>query len=893
MKIKLTIDFCAVWGQTVFVCGSAPETGKHDESEALEMECVSSSLWAVEFELKNNPTSFEYYYLIKENNSIVRREWGNRHLLNFQGKENFIVHDRWYERPHQEFLYTSGFTDSFFFHEIKPRQTEYYKNTVLLQVQCPYVKKGQTLVLSGSSDELGNWQSQKVLKFIYVGDQEWQLIIDAERISSPLYYKFAILDEKEKKIIHWEDGNNRRLDLPVIKSRQRIVNVINLVYRYQWMNWKASGVAIPVFSLRSEESFGIGEFSDLKKMVDWAAATKQNLIQLLPINDTTITYTWTDSYPYNAISIYALHPIYLGLKQYPLKNETDNTKYLEEAKILNDLKDVDYDKVMALKRAYLCELFKERGEEVLKSADFEMFFNQNEEWLFPYAYFSYLRDENKTADYRLWKEFSVYDKKELQKKLKTDVQAQHNVNKAFFIQYLLHKQLIDVKEYAHKHNVVLKGDIPIGISRNSVEAWVEPFLFNLDTQTGAPPDDFSFNGQNWGFPTYNWDEMAKDDFQWWKKRFRKMTDYFDAYRIDHILGFFRIWEIPESSVQGLLGYFSPALPLSVDEIHNNGLWFDEYRMTMPYIHEHFLGNIFGEYVPDVIKNYLHPISWQRYELNEECNSQVKIRNIFAGKTDNKSILLRDGLYGLCNEVLFIRDKYQTDKFHPRITAQYIHSYKDLDDKDKAAFNRLYDEFFYRRHSNFWRQEAMKKLPSLISSTSMLVCGEDLGMIPNCVPSVMSELQILSLEIERMPKTKDYLFESLNNLPYLSVCTTSTHDMSPIRVWWKENREITQIYYSQVLWKNGVAPSECTPDICWQILTNHLNSPSMLSIFPLQDWLSMDQTLRRPDAEEERINIPAIPQHYWRYRMHLTLEELINASDLNNRIANMVEISGRS
>lgn len=271
---------------------------------------------------------------------------------------------------------------------------------------------------------------------------------------------------------------------------------------------------------------------------------------------------------------------------------------------------------------------------------------------------------------------------------------------------------------------------------------------------------------------------------------------------------------------------------------------------------------------------------------------MKIRDLFAGKTDPKSCILRDGLYGLCNEVLFVRDKRQPDKFHPRITAQYSRSYKDLDDNDKMAFNRIYDEFFYRRHSDFWRQEAMKKLPALISSTSMLVCGEDLGMIPACVPTVMSELQILSLEIERMPKSKDHLFEPLHQLPYLSVCTTSTHDMAPIRVWWKENREVTQMYYSQVLWKDGAAPTECNTDICWQILTNHLNSPAMLVILPLQDWLSIDGDLRRPNEDEERINIPAISQHYWRYRMHITVEDLIKSSSYNNRVSQMIESSGR-
>jgi 4-alpha-glucanotransferase len=467
----------------------------------------------------------------------------------------------------------------------------------------------------------------------------------------------------------------------------------------------------------------------------------------------------------------------------------------------------------------------------------------------------------------------------------------HAINKVFFTQFLLHTQLLEVRAYANQQGVILKGDIPIGISHDSVEAWVDPHLFNLDTQTGAPPDDFSISGQNWGFPTYNWKEMEKDDYQWWKKRFRKMADYFDVYRIDHILGFFRIWEIPMSSVQGLLGYFSPALPFSTDEIAYFGLYFDEYRMTNPYIHESFLYEIFGEYMQEVIGQFLRPIAWQRFELNENCNTQKKIKTLFVSD-DAKSCCIRDGLYSLCNETLFIRDKREPHKYHPRITAQYSFSYRHLDDNSKTAFNRLYDHFFYQRHTAFWQEEAMKKLPPLISSTNMLVCGEDLGMVPESVPAVMKEMQILSLEIERMPKRPELQFNDLRYLPFLSVCTTSTHDMSPLRLWWKEDRWKTQRYYNETLQRLGIAPEDCATDICRQIIGNHLNSLSMLAIFPLQDWLSTDDRLKRPDPADERINVPANPRHYWRYRMHLTIEQLIASEEFNANIKNMIVASGR-
>jgi len=886
MKVEFKIDYRASWGQTLCICGSTPELGSWDEQKALRLSCHSYSKWVGLLSLKKDPQQIEYYYLIKDGDAIVRREWGKPHQIQLDKNKTFTVTDFWQDMPAQKFVYTSPFSESFFAHKLK-KDISFFEKTIQIRVNCPYVKKNQELILCGESDVLGNWNPVQALRMNPETSLVWQTTIDASKVNVPLLYKLAIYDKQKKQVVHWEYGDNRTLNPLSADLKKNTVRVSNIDYRYGWVNWRTAGVAIPVFSIRSKDSFGVGEFSDLKKMVDWAVKTEQKIIQILPINDTTITHTWTDSYPYNAISIYALHPIYLGLKDHPLKDKKLLDKYTKQAGELNLLKAIDYEKVLSLKADYSKDLFGEIGEETLKSKKFKQFFETNKEWLFPYACFCYLRDKYKTADYSAWTGFSKYDAKRLEDLIDSDKDIQACVNLVYFIQYLLHDQLLGVKEYAQSKGVILKGDIPIGISRNSVDAWVEPHLFNLDTQTGAPPDDFSVNGQNWGFPTYNWDEMSKDNYQWWTKRFRKMADYFDAYRIDHILGFFRIWEIPLHSVQGLLGYFSPALPYTIDEIRHRGMWFDEYRMTMPYIHEHFLKQFFGEYTEEVISKYLNPISWQRFELKEFCNTQMKVKEWFNGKDDVKSVRIRNGLYGLCNEVLFVKDKREPHKYHPRITAQYTFSFNDLDENAKSTYNGLYNEFFYRRHTQFWREQALKKLPTLISSTDMLVCGEDLGMIPSSVPEVMNQLQVLSLEIQRMPKDSNTLFGNLNTIPYLSVCTTSTHDMPPIRAWWSENKDLRQGYYNEVLWKSGAAPEDCTTEICHQIINEHVKSPAMLVILPLQDWLSMDAGLRNEDAEAERINIPATPQHYWRYRMHLNIEDLIESDSFNTRIRDML------
>lgn len=320
--------------------------------------------------------------------------------------------------------------------------------------------------------------------------------------------------------------------------------------------------------------------------------------------------------------------------------------------------------------------------------------------------------------------------------------------------------------------------------------------------------------------------------------------------------------------------------------------FDERRMTRPYIHERHLSALFGEWATEVADEYLDRITWERFELKPFCDTQAKIQALFAGRDDRHATTLREGLYALCNEVLFVRDKREPHKYHPRISAAQTCSWADLDEATRAGFCRLYEHYFYQRHNAFWAEQAMQKLPALTVATDMLVCGEDLGMIPACVPEVMRVLQILSLEIERMPKQYGREFEDLSSLPVRSVCTTSTHDMSPLRAWWTEDRARTQRYYNDVLHGEGEAPVDATPEVCRGIVARHLHSPAMLAVLPLQDWLSLSATLRRPDPRAERINIPANPRHYWRYRMHFPVDTLLKAEEWNRELHTLIRESGR-
>lgn len=894
MTISFHLHYHTTWGQIVCLTGSNPALGEFDESRAVAMRYHANGHWSIELEFPEDEPGFEYRYLIREGGNVRDREWGkNRTFDAVPENRNYILFDHWQNRAPLSSFYSSAFTECIFRRTPSGNTPRMYDRALTIRVFAPDVRPGQTLAITGSLPPLGLWDPASARILDDTNYPEWEITFNAALLTTPLEYKFILLDKNTLEPIAWEPGENRKLETGNFPLNTRII-LSGLRFKDSQPKWKGAGTAVPVFSLRSEESFGIGEFTDLKKMADWAAVTGQRVIQILPVNDTTMTHTWTDSYPYNANSTFALHPLYLNpVSIGELKDKSSMHEFRICQKDLNSLDEIDYEKVELVKWKYFRAIYEETGKNTLASPEFGAFFRKNRHWLVPYAAFCYLRDRYHTADFRQWKMYSRFDRNEIGE-LCTEGNFHYNeIAIHFFLQFHLDKQLKEAVRYAREKGVILKGDIPIGISRDSVDAWTDPDLFNMDSQAGAPPDDFSFLGQNWGFPTYNWDEMAKNRYAWWIRRFTKMAEYFDAYRIDHILGFFRIWEIPEDAVQGLLGHFNPALPLTPDDMQGFGFWFDERRHARPYIRRYFLGDFFGPYMDDVIALYLNDVDYETYELKPEFDTQRKIERHFCGKTDEKSIRIKNGLYGLADEILFVPDPYRKGKYHPRIASQYTYSYRAMNDYDRWCYDRMYVDFFYHRHNHFWKEEALKKLPHLIDATSMLVCGEDLGMIPASVPEVMHMLQILSLEIQRMPKDPQSEFGNPHFYPYLSVCATSTHDMPPLRAWWEENREKTQRYFNNVLHEPGPAPFYCEPWICDKIIDLNLQAPSMLAIFPLQDWLSIDGKIRRKNPNDERINIPANPRHYWRYRMHLTLEELLGLSEFNRRLREKLEMYDRA
>ena len=811
MKLQFNLEYQTTFGEELVL-----NILSEKKTEQHKMSTLDGLHWTCELNKTMKASVYaDYYYSVYRGDQETRHEWLTEpHRLEFAAIRGirYTIYDHWIDIPEDSYMYSSAITECVAARKRKMSEQQEYGRTVRLKVRAPQLRANERLAIIGGGEALGNWEAKHALNMTEHESNEWVVSLNADKLPQTFEFKFVALDETDVTPL-WENGINRTVTLPDIELGEVVVYELTQAY-FPVYPWKAAGTVIPIFSLRSEGSFGVGDFGDLKLMIDWCDKTKQRVLQVLPITDTNMTHTWQDSYPYNSISIYALHPQYTDFRQLPpLKDEAKRQAFETLRKELNALPQIDYERMFTAKMDYLRAIFAQEWAGVQRRESYKKFFEQNKEWLVPYAAFCYFRDLYGTATFSEWPKDAT-----LQSTQKSTFKGKKELQFWYYVQYNLDAQMREAHAHARAHRVILKGDIPIGISRDGVEAWIEPKYFNLNGQAGAPPDAFSADGQNWGFPTYNWDEMLKDGCSWWVRRFRKMAEYFDAYRIDHVLGFFRIWEIPVPYKSGLMGQFSPALGLSREEIEAYGVAF--------------------------------------------------------------------------NEGLFLVDHKRNDRWHPRIAVQYQEAYQQLDEEQKYCFNQLYNDYFYRRNNQFWYTEAMKKLPKLVQATRMLVCAEDLGMVPDCVPWVMNELRILSLEIQSMPKDPTTRFGKLSHNPYRSVDTISTHDMATLRQWWDEDEERSQTYYNTTLRRGGAAPRPLPGWLAKDIVSRHLTSPSMLCLISFQDWMSIDEKRRLPDENAERINIPANPRHYWRYRMHLTIEQLLKADELNNEISTLIIQSGR-
>jgi 4-alpha-glucanotransferase len=911
LKVIFSLPFQTEYGQSLLMVGSAPELGQWDAPRGLRMRQQTDHIWTAQIILTpDDQTPITYRYAIEDTNgSILQTERGQNRRFEppeCSGLKTVAQRDFWRAVSDPDAIFSSAPFRKVIFRRpdrhVLPDRPDCSARGVHIRLRVPaaQVPPGSSVYVTGNIPTLGFWNPEKAMPLYDCGYPDWQVDFHARPFEIPFQYKYFIADA-EKQTIAWESGDNRRLtdhDFDVHEENQAIV-ISEHAFRCASEPWRGAGLAIPVFSLRTARGFGVGEFLDLKLLADWASQMGFQMIQLLPVNDTSVHLCSIDAYPYATLSVFALHPLYLNLQAIEGLSESMQHEIEAVAEPLHQKDVVDYDAVISLKRLFLKRIFSQQAKGFLDSETFKAFFREHEQWLRPYAAFCYLRDRHGTSDYREWGEWRRPTLSAIAQMTGPDTEQATEIALHYFIQYHLHRQLLEASEYARSLGVVLKGDIPIGVDKTSVDTWLNPEWFNMDKSAGAPPDDFAVQGQNWGFPTYHWEAMAADGYAWWKKRLEHLSRYFDAIRLDHVIGFFRIWELAADAVTAFKGRFTPAIPLSRVELENAGIK-DVDSLCDAYITDDVLENVFGEGARNILREYLEPSTAGRYRFRPAFASQKEIATHFFSRFNGMNAPLdadHDVLQGLLrihDDVVLVPDKPgDRNFFHPRIALDTTCTFRSLDKQTQIILRRFHEDYYYERQESLWARGAREKLSALKAATDMLICGEDLGMVPRCVAGVMEDLGLLGLRIQRMPAEPGTVFSNPAVYPYLSVASPSSHDMSPLREWWEEaDRAVVQFYYSQILGHPGIAPKTCPPWICRQVIALHLTANSMWTVFPVQEILGMSEILRRPDPRQERINVPAVAHHCWDFRLHRSIEELIRQPVFNEDVLEMVIGSSR-
>ena len=771
------------------------------------------------------------------------------------------------------------------------------------------------ICVTGGTAGLGNWQLKQVVWMDRVNKGCWHAKIKIPRGAFPVTYKYAIGRPESDLIL--ESGESRLIVLPpVVSGSISIAKYDGFVRRQD--RWRGSGVAVPVFSLRSRDSdaMGCGEFTDLIPLGKWCRECGFSLVQILPVCDTSVQNNWRDSYPYSSLCVFALHPMYINLRSMlessylrsvKLAGKTDTNKEMEQL-ILQDILssqgfggcDVDYEKTMSYKLQTSRRIFEAFGKYDMDTDEYVAFKNANSQWLVPYAVFCFLRDLFRTAKHWTWGVYATPSPSMLEHLSSPEQEWHQTIQFYCYLQFKLHQQLYATSCTLRDLGIVLKGDLPIGVDTCSVDTWLHPTLFRMHTNTGAPPDYFDKKGQNWGFPTYNWEAMARDDYAWWRRRLSHMAQYFQAYRIDHILGFFRIWELPSSSKTGILGRFRPSVGYTRKELESQGLW-DIDRLAEPFITDELLNELLddAELEMEVKERFLEPCPGDRYRFKERYSSEQAIFSLKCrpGLPDNTAVdteRVKSILVQLIQNVCLVKDTDCPDgNYFPRFNLLETTSFQYLEDQHwQQTLRGMHDDSFFGLRSDYiWRHQALKVLPMMQHATDMFVCGEDLGLIPSCVHPIMAELGIIGLRIQRMPSEQGMEFGDPERYEYMTVASPSSHDTSNFRAWYLEDEARRRNYCSTMLGISEDIP-QCTPDTVRRVIKQHLDSPSILAIFSLQDIIGMSKSLPQRDPDEETINIPSNPEHYWRYRMHITIEDLAKDEELHQCLKQYMLTSGR-
>lgn len=642
--------------------------------------------------------------------------------------------------------------------------------------------------------------------------------------------------------------------------------------KFPKIDHKLTGVVVPVFSLRSEKSCGIGEFSDLPLLGEWCKKTNLEVIQILPVNDTGYQES-----PYSALSAFALHPIFTRIES--IKGAEKFQKEIDSIrKDFEKEKRVSFSKVLTAKLDLLQKIYESNQENIMKRKTLNTWLRENP-WVKSYAVFSTIRRKNLMSAWKDWQEHQDPSEDQIEALWK-----EHKKENFFYVwvQEILEKQLKDAAQALNAMGVSLKGDIPILMNDDSCDVWANRNFFDLSLSAGAPPDMFSEDGQNWGFPVYKWQNLEKEDYSWWRERLHQASKFYHAYRIDHVLGFFRIWNIPCKMVTGSMGYFNPSSYISLKDLQEIG--FDEGRirwLSKPHVFEEELRNALGSEAESVINICFNRIGNENLFLfNEEYSSE---KTIYSSQLSDKA---KTVLVSFLKNVTLLA--VGEDAYSFSWSFRNTRAFQSLNDWEKEKMEELSAKTGGEAEK-IWEQNALNLLSFMKNTTDMLVCAEDLGAVPDCVPSVLKELGILGLKVVRWAREWDKPedpYEPVKEYPLLSVCTPSVHDSSTLRQWWYEEQNKKAL--AQGLDLEALPYGDPTEEAIESFLSALFQSSSAICMLQLQDFFALDKSICDSDIHYERINIPGTVQDInWSYRMTTTLEDLLQSKKLNERIQALV------
>ena len=648
------------------------------------------------------------------------------------------------------------------------------------------------------------------------------------------------------------------------------------------------GAAIPVSALRSEKSIGVGEFADLAVFGTFCAKMGIKLIQILPVNDTGY-----QSSPYSALTAFGLHPLYLRLSDLPessgFEAEIENLR-----KKFNNVVRFPYESLLRAKMDLLRSMFKNSILKITTSTSLQSWIAQNP-WVKSYAVFRRLKEINGEKSWREW----FGEGRQFASNIDTlwnDPSLEDEHLFWAWLQQALDTQFSAAAGVLTDLGIALEGDLPILMNEDSCDVWAHPEIFNLEFSAGAPPDMYSPDGQNWGFPTYNWQAQSKDGYIWWKARLKTAEKYYQYYRIDHVLGFFRIWASRREDNSALLGRYIPFIPVNPNDF--NDLSYDEGRIrwiTSPHI-------VTGE-VWDALKagwggaygeEELSAAAFRVFDLALDRIGEEDLwlfKKVFRGEKDIAALDIHSAAKNFLikawgNRIFFEHEK---NLYYPVWYYRNSRAYLSLSEDEKKRLDAL----LWKRHHDserIWEEEGKRLLSVLTVSSSMLPCAEDLGAVPACVPKVLSQLGILGLRVVRWHRewTKaGEPFVPFDEYPELSVCTPAVHDSSCLREWW--DREADQKVFCDFLGIPSL-PRVYNPGTARLVLSKVASAASRFRVFQIQDLLHLSNRWYAADPASERINVPGTMNDFnWTYRLPAAIEELMKDEDLLRAVSELSAI----